>query len=143
MIVDSYWDHKGQAMCPAATGIGYHVSPEGYIEPCPPIQLAGDNVGTGEGLYRRFTESTFLDQFRDLSRRTTRGCIIMEHPDLLLKLSEGMDAHDSSGRHTVRDELAAMKPCGSHHAPGQEIPEKHWLYRFAKKNWFFGFGAYG
>jgi hypothetical protein len=30
-----------------------------------------------------------------------------------------------------------------HHLPGQEIPEKHWAYRFAKKHWFFGFGAYG
>ena len=23
-----------------------------------------------------------------------------------------------------------------------EIPEEHWAYRFAKKHWFFGFGAY-
>ena len=27
--------------------------------------------------------------------------------------------------------------------PGQEIPEKSFFYRFAKKHWFFGFGAYG
>jgi len=31
----------------------------------------------------------------------------------------------------------------SHHLSGAEIPEKHWLYRIAKKYWFFGFGAYG
>ena len=34
--------------------------------------------------------------------------------------------------------------CGqSQHQPGQEIPEKHWMYRLAKKHYFFGFGAYG
>ncbi len=143
VIVDSYWDHEGHAMCAAATGIGYHVSPDGYVEPCPPIQLAGDNVGTGEGLYRRFVESDFLARFRELSLRTTRGCIVMEHPDLLLRMANETNAHDSSGRDAVREELAGMKPRGSHSTPGREIPEKHWLYRFAKKNWFFGFGAYG
>lgn len=143
VIVDSYWDHEGRAMCPAATGIGYHISPDGYIEPCPPIQLAGDNVGDGGGLYDRFISSDFLKRFRGLSRETSRGCIIMEHPDLLLKLAEDVDAHDSSGRRAIRDELARMHPCGSHHTPGREIPEEHWLYRFAKKNYFFGFGAYG
>ena len=30
----------------------------------------------------------------------------------------------------------------SQHLPGQEVPEEHWVYRFAKKHWFFGFGAY-
>ena len=35
-----------------------------------------------------------------------------------------------------------MHSLNSQHNPGNEIPEKHWLYRFAKKHWFFGFGAY-
>jgi hypothetical protein len=30
----------------------------------------------------------------------------------------------------------------SQHHPGHEIPEANWAYRFAKKHWFFGFGAY-
>ena len=29
----------------------------------------------------------------------------------------------------------------SQHDPENEIPEKNWFYRFAKKHWFFGFGA--
>ena len=29
----------------------------------------------------------------------------------------------------------------SQHDPGNEVPEKHWAYRFAKKHFFFGFGA--
>ena len=39
-------------------------------------------------------------------------------------------------------EIDAMQPRHSQHQPGQEVPEDHWAYRFAKKHWFFGFGAY-
>ena len=39
-------------------------------------------------------------------------------------------------------ELDAMEPRGSQHNPGQELPEQKWMYRFMKKYWFFGFGAY-
>ena len=39
-------------------------------------------------------------------------------------------------------ELAAMEPRPSQYDPGNEVPEDHWLYRVAKRYWFFGFGAY-
>ncbi len=52
-------------------------------------------------------------------------------------------ARDTTGRESGFEELTCMKPHMSHHMPGEEIPEKSRLYRFAKKNWFFGFGAYG
>jgi hypothetical protein len=39
-------------------------------------------------------------------------------------------------------ELRALEPRTSQYDPGNEIPEDHWMYRFAKKHWFFGFGAY-
>jgi len=39
-------------------------------------------------------------------------------------------------------EMEALEPRHSQHDPENEIPEKHWAYRFAKKYWFFGFGAY-
>ena len=39
-------------------------------------------------------------------------------------------------------ELDSMAPRPSHYAPGQEIPEKSWFYRFAKKHFFNDFGAY-
>jgi hypothetical protein len=41
------------------------------------------------------------------------------------------------------DELARRSSMICHHLPGKEIPEKNWLYRYAKKYWFFGFGTYG
>ena len=39
-------------------------------------------------------------------------------------------------------ELEAMTGRNSQHNPGNEVPEDNWVYRFAKKHWFFGFGAY-
>ena len=143
MIVDAYWDHLGRALCPAATGIGHHISPEGYVEPCPPIQLAGENVGDGSRLYEVVTGSRFLAGFRELATGCTRGCIIMEAPERLDALRRELGAVDSSGRDGMAAELAAMLPCCSHHLAGREIPEKNWGYRLAKKFWFFGFGAYG
>ena len=143
MLVDAYWDHLGRALCPAATGIGHHISPEGYVEPCPPIQLAGENIGDGKRLYEIVTNSKFLEGFRDLATDCTRGCIIMEHPEKLDNLRKSLSAIDSSSRGMIAEELAAMLPCCSHHVPGREIPEKNWGYRLAKKFWFFGFGAYG
>jgi MoaA/NifB/PqqE/SkfB family radical SAM enzyme len=143
MVVDAYWDGQGNALCPAAVGMANHISPEGYIEPCPPLQFAKDNIGDGTGLYDIFNQSEFLAKFRAMCSATTRGCIIMEHPDKLGTFIEQEEAVDSSGRGTLLKELGWMGSCGSHHQPGQEIPEKSRAYRFAKKHWFFGFGAYG
>jgi hypothetical protein len=35
-----------------------------------------------------------------------------------------------------------MTPRLSQHVPGEEIPEKHWMYRLAKKYFFNDFGVY-
>ena len=143
MIVDAYWDHDGNALCPAAIGIGHHIAPTGHIEPCPPIQFAKENINDSANLYELFNESDFLRDFRELATDTTRGCILMDRPDLLEKMIMEKSIGDSSGRNTALKELSEMRPCSCHHLPGQEIPETSWAYRFAKKNWFFGFGAYG
>jgi MoaA/NifB/PqqE/SkfB family radical SAM enzyme len=143
MVVDAYWDDRGRALCPAAVGIANHISPDGYIEPCPPLQFARDNIGDGTGLYDIFNNSEFLAKFRGMCTSTTKGCIVMEHPGKLAEFIESEDAIDSSGRGTLLQELGCMGACGSHDQPGKEIPERSWAYRFAKKHWFFGFGAYG
>jgi len=39
-------------------------------------------------------------------------------------------------------ELEAMTPRFSQWLPGEEVPEKHWMYRLSKKYWFYDFGAY-
>jgi MoaA/NifB/PqqE/SkfB family radical SAM enzyme len=146
LVVDSYWDHLGRALCPAAVGMAHHIGPGGDIEPCPPIQFARENVANvanEENLYDLFNNSEFLERFRESVFRTTQGCILMERPELLAKVMKEAGARDSSGRGTAFDELNAMTRRPSHHLPGKEIPEKYWVYRFAKKHWFFGLGAYG
>ena len=143
LVVDAYWDHEGNALCPAAVGIGYHIGPAGDVEVCPPIQFACDNIGGGKGAHETIGGSEFLAGFRTMASERTRGCILLEQPGALRAFTEMQGARDTSGRGTGLAELAAMAPCASHHQPGQEIPEKSMAYRLAKKYWFFGFGAYG
>ena len=143
LIVDAYWDHQGKALCPAAVGMAHHIGPGGDIEPCPPLQFARDNIHDGRPLEEVFGQPGFLQAFREFASRTTQGCVIMERPDLLREFLLRQGARDTSGRDTGYRELEAMRPRASHHLPGTEIPEKSAAYRFAKKHWFFGFGAYG
>lgn len=143
VIVDAYWDHRGRAMCPAAVGIAHHVGPGGDVEACPPIQFASDRVGPETDVAAMMRDSRYLRAFREKAAATTRGCILLEDPEALGRIVDEGGAVDSSGRGTARSELAAMSPLPSHHQSGREVPERHWFYRFAKKRWFFGFGAYG
>ncbi len=141
-IVDAYWDDQGQALCPMVTGVSHHIGPSGGIEPCPIIQFASETIYDGRPLYDLLTQSEFLRDFRETSGRATRGCVVLERPDLVRQLVERHQAHDTTQRGTALAELDALQPRSSQHAPGQEIPEEHWAYRIAKRYWFFGFGAY-
>lgn len=143
IFVDAYWDDKGQALCPAATGISHHIGPGGDIEPCPIIQFASESIRDNDGdLFKTMTESPLLADFRKTAASTTRGCIVLERPDLLRQVVERNQSADTTARGSAMAELEAMESRPSQHNPGEEIPEKHWVYRFAKKHWFFGFGAY-
>jgi len=141
-IVDPYWDDKGQALCPMATGISHHIGPTGGVEPCPIIQFAKESVYDKRGIYDLLTKSEFLSDFRTVSANATRGCVVLERPDLVKQIVLKHAAIDTTSRQTAMAELDKMKPRGSQHTPGREVPEEHWAYRFAKKHWFFGFGAY-
>ncbi len=141
-IVDAYWDDRGEALCPMATGASHHISPYGDVEPCPIIQFARETIRDGESLFDTMTRSAFLQDFRTTAAQATRGCIVLERPDLVQALVARHGARDTTQRGTALAELARLQPRGSQHNPGREIPEDHWAYRFAKKHWFFGFGAY-
>jgi MoaA/NifB/PqqE/SkfB family radical SAM enzyme len=146
VIIDAYHDGEGKALCPAATGVTHHINPWGDIEPCPIVQFTRESIHSGEAdnrsLKEKFLGSEFLRDFRELARETTRGCIVLERPDLLKELVEKHGARDSTARGTALAELEAMQVRPSQYAPGREIPEKSWLYRLAKKFWFNDFGAY-
>jgi MoaA/NifB/PqqE/SkfB family radical SAM enzyme len=146
IIIDAYYDGEGRALCPAATGISHHINPWGDIEPCPIVQFTRESIHAGEAdrrsLRDKFIQSEFLRDFRELAQSTTRGCIVLERPDLLKALVEKHGARDSTVRGTALAELEAMEVRTSQYNPGNEVPEKNWLYRLAKRYWFNDFGVY-
>jgi hypothetical protein len=146
VIIDAYFDGEGQALCPAATGISHHINPWGGIEPCPIVQFTKESIHASEADHRplrdKFIDSEFLRDFRTLAQSSTRGCIVLERPDLLKQLVEKHGAADATVRGTALAELEAMHVRTSQYNPGHEVPEKNWLYRFAKRHWFNDFGVY-
>jgi len=146
IIVDAYFDGEGQALCPAATGISHHINPWGDIEPCPIVQFTKESIHSSEAdsrsLKEKFLRSEFLRDFRELAQATTRGCIVLERPDLLRQLVEKHGARDATVRGTALQELEAMQVRTSQYNPVEQVPEKSWLYRLAKRFWFNDFGVY-
>ena len=67
---------------------------------------------------------------------------MLERPDLVKQLVVKHRARDTTARGTAMAELDSMTPRFSQWLPGEEVPEKHWMYRLAKKYWFNDFGAY-
>jgi MoaA/NifB/PqqE/SkfB family radical SAM enzyme len=146
IIIDAYYDGEGRALCPAATGISHHINPWGDIEPCPIVQFTKESIHASAAdprpLRDKFLHSDFLRDFRDLARSSTRGCIVLERPDLLRQLVERHGARDATVRGTALAELETMTRRTSQFNPGNEVPEKNWFYRLAKRFWFNDFGAY-
>ena len=141
-IIDAYYDGQGKALCPMSTGISHHVNPAGDIEPCPILQFATENIRDSRGVFATIRDSAFLKDFRELSARHTRGCVVLERPDLVKEIVTRHGARDTTLRGTAMAELEAMTPRFSQWLPGEEVPEQHWMYRLAKKYWFSDFGAY-
>ena len=141
-IVDAYYDHNGKALCPMATGISHHIGPTGGIEPCPIIQFATDTVRTDRDLYDVFNESAFLKDFRETAAQHTRGCIVLERPDLVKALVQRHNAPDTTIRQTALAEVSAMTARTSQWREEEEIPEMHWMYKVAKRFFYHDFGVY-
>ncbi len=142
VIIDAYWDAEGNPVCPAAAGISHHINPDGFIEPCPPIQFADMQLEKGNGELCSLFDSEAMNSFREFAGASNGSCVLMEKPGELAGFLDKPGVVDTSGRAGFGDELSAMEPAPSH-SSAIIIPEKHWLYRMAKKNWFCGFGAYG
>jgi MoaA/NifB/PqqE/SkfB family radical SAM enzyme len=146
VIIDAYFDGEGRALCPAATGISHHINPWGGIEPCPIVQFTKESIHASAAdarpLRDKFIHSEFLRDFRTLAQSSTRGCIVLERPDLLKQLVEKHGASDATARGTALAELEQMEIRTSQYNPGHEIPEQNWLYRLAKRHWFNDFGVY-
>ncbi len=143
VIIDTYWDAQGRAVCPAALGLGFHIGPSGSIEPCPPLSFACETVRDHQrDLFQTINASQYLRGFQEFVTARTRGCVILERPQELLQYLRDSHAADSSGRDAYA-ELASLEPRTSHHLPGEELAEDFWFYRMLKRQMFFGMGAYG
>ena len=143
IFIDAYYDADGHALCPAATGFTHHVNPWGDIEPCPIIQFAKESIHDERPLDQVFNESDYLHDFRKTAAQHTRGCIVLERPDLIEALADRHGAKDSTARKKALAELQAASAHSSQYAPASEpIPEKSWAYRLAKKFAYHDYGVY-
>jgi MoaA/NifB/PqqE/SkfB family radical SAM enzyme len=142
ILIGAYYDAGGRALCPMATGFTHHISPWGDIEPCPIIQFATDSIHDERPLREVFNNSAFLRDFRAAAAQHTRGCIVLERPDVMRDLIERHGAKDSTARQSALVELQAMSPRSSQYAPGSEIPERSWAYWLAKRIAFHEYGVY-
>ena len=140
-LIDAYYDGEGQALCPMATGISHHIGPSGAVEPCPIIQFATDNIKDGD-IFETLTRSEYLRDFRRTTARHTRGCVVLERPDLVEEIVARHSAADTTIRKTALAELRSMTPRPSQWQDSAEIPEKNVVYRLAKKFFYADFGAY-
>lgn len=104
----------------------------------------GDSQGHAEyrPLAETFNNSLFLRDFRELAAASSRGCIVLERPDLLHELAVLHGARDTTARKSALAELAAMQRRPSQCSLAETVPEKNWYYRFAKRHFFNDFGAY-
>jgi MoaA/NifB/PqqE/SkfB family radical SAM enzyme len=125
VIIDAYFDGEGRALCPAATGISHHINPWGGIEPCPIVQFTKESIHASAAdarpLRDKFIHSEFLRDFRALAQSSTRGCIVLERPDLLKQLVDKHGASDATARGTALAELEQMEIRTSQYNPGHEI----------------------
>jgi MoaA/NifB/PqqE/SkfB family radical SAM enzyme len=143
-LIDVYWDDKGQAICPGATGMSHHVSPSGALEFCPAIQMATDFLNAdASNMTQLYADSQYLADMRHQIAQATRGCIIMENPQLMAKIIQGYEAHETTTRGTAMEEYNKMTSIPGHNMNTNPIPEQSRPYRWLKKHYFFGFGAYG
>ena len=105
--------------------------------------MAKESIYDDRPLKDTFNNSQFLKDFRTLVAENTRGCVVLERPDLLIQLAEKHGARDTTQRKQSIAELQAVVPRRSQYVPGNEIPERSWAVRFAKWIAFNDFGAYG
>ena len=91
---------------------------------------------------RLSTSRTFLKDFRELTAQHTRGCVIMERPDLLVAACRETWSPRHDRARVGHRRVERVTPRRSQYQPGDEIPERSFVYRWAKKYAFNDFGSY-
>lgn len=67
----------------------------------------------------------------------------MENPHRMVEFLQQQGVQDTTSRGTVMQEYEAMNSVAGHDMKDDLIPEQNVFYKFLKKRYFFGFGAYG
>ena len=81
------------------------------MEPCPIIQFANEKIQDNDGdIYKTMTESSLLQDFRRTAANATRGCVVLERPDLLREIVTRHSAMDTTIRKTAATELENLEP---------------------------------
>jgi len=92
------------------------------------VQFTRESIHATEvdnrSLRDRFLQSEFLRDFRTLAQSSTRGCIVLERPDLLKQLVEKHGARDSTARGTALAELEGMQVRTSQYNPITKSPKR-------------------
>ena len=144
VLIDVYWDAQGRALCPGATGMSHHISPSGALEFCPVIQMTTDFLNAdASNLTECYAQSQFLAGMRRQIAQNTRGCILMDNPQLMTRMLQEYQPQETTTRGTAMEEYARMTSVPSHDMAPDLIPEQSRPYRWLKRHYFFGFGAYG
>src|SRR5512133_1035471 len=139
VMIDSYWRADGEPFCPAAEGLSHHINASGFIEPCPVIQLARENIVNGQ-VKQLYENSEFLKDFRNSILHKTKGCVLMEDPLWISQFAQKHQAINTSNRPGMLMQFENA-PIIVSHGSIPSIPEKSWVYRIAKQTAFFGMGA--
>ncbi|MCL2118889.1 MAG: radical SAM protein [Planctomycetaceae bacterium] len=143
LIIDAYWDGRGNAVCPGAMGLSHHIAPNGGVEFCPIVQFSGDFLNDdASNLEAILQQNPLLEKLRTFTSGIGRNCVLMESPNELAAFLQEHHALDSSNRDAFA-ELQTRSPMICHDLKGREIPEQSLAYRLGKTFYFFGFGAYG
>ena len=120
ILIDTYWNAAGEAVCPAALGLGFHIGPQGSIEPCPPLSFACETIRDNDGdLFPTINESQFLRGFQEFVNERTRGCVILEQPQELVEY-----LRRDVGRRLQRPRRAGRARRRARRAPATTCPAK-------------------
>ncbi|HEX2970123.1 MAG TPA: radical SAM protein [Bacteroidales bacterium] len=142
ILIDSYWRANGEPFCPAADGLSHHINASGFIEPCPVMQIARENINDDGLPEEKYENSGLLRSFRKEIHGKTKGCILMEEPSWIEPFAIRQDAVNTSNRPAYFSDLKKA-PVTVSHGSCPVIPEKSVVYRIAKRTAFFGMGSYG
>ena len=103
----------------------------------------GGPFADGSNLTELYAQSQYLAGMRQKVAQCTRGCIVMDNPQRLVQILQGYELHETTTRGTAMKEYTNTSNIPSHDMEPELIPEKSRPYRWLKRNYFFGFGAYG